>query len=116
MANLGRPRKILDENKIASLIGKGFTVEFVADFFDVCVDTLYVNYSDALRKGRAFRNGCLQAKQYKEAMVRGNVTMLIWLGKQWLGQKDKTEVVQAGQKFGIGDDIIADHNAAAVIQ
>jgi len=28
--------------------------------------------------------------QFKKAMD-GNVTMLIWLGKQWLGQRDKVE-------------------------
>lgn len=88
---LGRPRKILDEQKISQFIGKGFTVEWVADFMGVHVDTLYANYSDALRKGRVFREGCLQAKQYKSAMT-GNVTLQIWLGKQWLGQADKTEV------------------------
>lgn len=88
---LGRPRKILDETKIIQLIGKAFTVEFVADFMGVCVDTLYSNYSDALRKGYAFRNGCLQAKQFKDAL-KGNATLQIWLGKQWLAQTDKTEV------------------------
>ena len=101
---LGRPRKILDENKISQLVGKGFTIEFVANFFDVHVDTLYVNYSEALRKGYAFRNGCLQAKQFKEAMVRGNVTMLIWLGKQWLKQKDQTEQTNTNFHVIIGED------------
>jgi len=96
---LGRPRKILDENKIAELIGKAFTVEFVANFMGVHVDTLYANYSDALRKGKCFRNGCLQAKQYKAAMTgAGNTTLLIWLGKQWLGQKDKTEIITEERK------------------
>ena len=72
------------------MVGKGFTIEFVADFFDCAVSTLYARYSEALRKGYAFRNGCLQAKQVKEAM-KGNTSLLIWLGKQWLKQNDKTE-------------------------
>jgi hypothetical protein len=87
---LGRPRKVLDENKISELVGKGFTYEFVADFFGVHVDTLYANYSEALRKGKVFREGCLQAKLYKSAMT-GNVTNQIWLSKQWLGFTDKSE-------------------------
>lgn len=33
----------------------------------------------------------LRRCQYKTAL-KGNVTMLIWLGKQWLGQKDKQEI------------------------
>lgn len=32
----------------------------------------------------------LSKKQYEVAMS-GNVTMLIWLGKQWLDQKEKVE-------------------------
>jgi hypothetical protein len=32
----------------------------------------------------------LRRLQY-EAAKTGNVTMQIWLGKQWLGQKDRTE-------------------------
>jgi hypothetical protein len=92
---LGRPRKIIDTDKLSGLIGKGFTVEFAADFFGVHVDTLYANYSDALRKGRVFREGCLQAKQFKGAM-KGDTTLQIWLGKQWLGQSDKREITGAG--------------------
>ena len=34
----------------------------------------------------------LRKKQFEMAMD-GNVQMLIWLGKQYLGQKDKPEVV-----------------------
>jgi hypothetical protein len=87
---LGRPDKILDEEKIAHFIGKGYTVEWVASYFDVSEKTLYRNFSQALRKGRVFRNGCLQAKQFHAAM-KGNTTMLIWLGKKWLGQSDHPE-------------------------
>jgi hypothetical protein len=60
MMNIGRPRKLLDEEKIVAMIGKGFTVQFVASFMGVHVDTLYANYSEALLKGRVFRDGCLQ--------------------------------------------------------
>jgi len=85
---LGRPRKVLDAELIARFIGKGFTIQYVADYFGVGETTLRDNYSDALRKGRVFRDGCLQAKQFHKAM-KGDTTLLIWLGKQWLGQSDK---------------------------
>jgi hypothetical protein len=89
MANLvGRPRKILDREKIAELVAMGYTVEYVAEYMGVHVSTLYESYSDCLRKGYVFRNACLQAVQYKGA-IEGNVTMQIWLGKQWLKQRDR---------------------------
>lgn len=90
---LGRPRKILNEQEIIDLVSKGFTHEYVADYFGCHVDTLYANYSDSLRKGKVIRNSCLQAKQLENALG-GNATLLIWLGKQWLEQTDKTEVNQ----------------------
>lgn len=41
-------------------------------------------------KGHQECNASLRRKQYQVAM-RGNVTMLIWLDKQRLGGKDKSE-------------------------
>src|SRR5215471_3820926 len=73
-------------------IGKGFTVEWVADYFSVATSTLYLNYTEAIKKGRVFRDGCLRAKQFHTAMVKNNVTVQIWLGKQWLKQTDKVAV------------------------
>lgn len=101
---LGRPPKILDEQEIARLIGKGFTVAWVADYLGVATSTLYLNYSDALRKGRVFRDGCLQAKQYHTAMAKNNVTMQIWLGKQWLKQSEKVEVDEKKPALNLGFD------------
>lgn len=47
---------MLDAEKISQLVGKWFTVEFVADFMGVAQSTLYKEFSEALRKRR---NGCL---------------------------------------------------------
>lgn len=103
---LGRPKIILDEEKIAGFIGKGYTVQYVAEYFGVSEQTLYANYSDALRKGYVFRNGCLQAKQFHTAMVKNNVTMQIWLGKQWLKQKDRTDITTGDEPFKIVNEFI----------
>lgn len=43
---------------------------------------------DALEEGRAMGRGKLRRMQWHEA-EKGNPTMLIWLGKQLLGQRDK---------------------------
>lgn len=37
----------------------------------------------------------LAQKQYEVAM-KGNATLLIWLGKNWLGQTDKNEIEHTG--------------------
>jgi len=48
---MGRPRKELDVEQIVRFIGKGYTVEWVADYFSVATSTLYLNYSEAIKKG-----------------------------------------------------------------
>ena len=48
-------------------------------------------YKTALEGGRS----SLRRKQYELAM-KGDRTMLVWLGKQYLGQSDKQEI--AGKK------------------
>jgi len=79
---MARPRKTLDESRIIELASKGHINTEIALFLGVSHDTLERNFAESLEKGRALRNGRLQAKQYETAM-RGDVRMLIWLGKQW---------------------------------
>jgi hypothetical protein len=83
----GRPRKNLDREKLTNFIAQGYTVEWVAHYFGVHHRTLYENYSACLREGRAVRDGSLQHKQYSSA-IQGNTALLIWLGKQWLKQRE----------------------------
>lgn len=48
---------------------------------------------DALRDGQGEGLASLRRRQFKAAQD-GNATMLIWLGKQYLGQADKQEIAQ----------------------
>jgi len=52
----------------------------------------------ALAKGRAQRRKSIHAKQFEVAM-RGNCTMLIWLGKNYLGQTDNPLNIKIDKKF-----------------
>ena len=49
------------------------------------------HWEDGLENGRA----SLRRMQFKNAQA-GNVTMQIWLGKQYLGQQDKQSLEQSG--------------------
>jgi hypothetical protein len=46
-------------------------------------------------------NGSLRRKQVERALA-GSDTMLIWLGKQRLGQNEKTETDHHNVGFGLG--------------
>ena len=47
-------------------------------------------FRDAVQRGRNYGKLSLRRKQIEVASA-GNATMLIWLGKQYLGQADKVE-------------------------
>lgn len=94
----GRPRKILtnDALKLVENLSRIMcTDEEIAQCLGASVDTLLNNdnkelFRNATEKGRANGKQSLRRKQYEVAM-KGNSSMLIWLGKQWLGQTDKVE-------------------------
>jgi hypothetical protein len=97
----GRPRKgknkidptvVPEERQVFELAKLSMSGEEIASILGLTRDRLYkdANLNTALNKGHQECNASLRRKQYQVAM-RGNVTMLIWLDKQRLGGKDKSE-------------------------
>lgn len=66
------------------------TTAEIAAFFDCSRDTIEGRFSAELNKGRQQGKMKLRDMQLKCA-EKGNVAMLIFLGKQYLGQSDKIE-------------------------
>ena len=50
------------------------------------VDTLERNYADVIDKAR--EGGKMTLRRHQFRMAENNVAMAIWLGKQYLGQKE----------------------------
>lgn len=67
----------------------GFKVVEIAKYFGVDRDTIGERFSAELTKGKQLLQESLRRSQIRAAR-QGNATMLIWLGKQYLGQADKT--------------------------
>lgn len=92
----GRPKKILTEEGaklIEDLSSIMCTEEEIATIIGVGLDTLHNSdneelFRNAIKRGRTAGKQSLRREQYKLAM-KGNVKMLIWLGKQYLGQSDR---------------------------
>jgi hypothetical protein len=85
---MARPRKQIDEKKVEQFAAIGCSEKEIGLLLGCSDDLLERRFAGALKRGRASRNSNLRKLQY-EAAKAGNVTMQIWLGKQWLGQKDK---------------------------
>lgn len=96
----GRPSELekIDFAQV-ELMGKfRATHETMADYFGVCVRTIERYMADEEGQFcRVYKKAFSECKmRLSEAQVRsaldGNATMLVWLGKQHLGQSDKQEV------------------------
>lgn len=87
---MARPKKVIDENLVEKLAKVGCSNESIAIQAGCSVDTLTRRYAELLRKSREGLKTQLRIWQL-EAAKKGNVAMLIWLGKQMLGQTDKIE-------------------------
>jgi len=91
---MARPKKYqIDTIQLQKLATLGCTNKEMGDFFGCSADLLEKSYSEFLIKGRAEQKMRLRQLQWK-ACESGNVTMLIFLGKNMLGQQDRIEETQ----------------------
>ena len=105
MAKMGRPPVNIDPGKLDGMLMFGATCLECANEFN-CDEQAVVrfvkrNYQTTFKEYSHKKHGAtrirLRQKQIELAM-KGNITMLIWLGKQMLGQSDKVEEVNKDSK------------------
>ncbi len=97
MAKTGRPRKEIDEIQFEKLCGLQCTEEEIAGFFDCSIDTIErwckrtynETFAEAFKKHSAKGKMSLRRNQFK--LSEKSAAMAIFLGKQYLGQKDNFE-------------------------
>jgi len=99
---MGRPKKILTEEQIRiveRLAEIGCTQEEISYILDIEPNTLRARFKDQPEVFTAYQKGLAKLKKrirelQLKAAERGSAAILIWLGKQYLGQVDKQEVYQ----------------------
>jgi hypothetical protein len=84
---VGREKRVVPPDEVYKLAELGCTNKEIAEWFMIKEDTLNYNFCDYLTKARAGMKRRLRAVQLSTALG-GNATLLIWLGKQYLGQSD----------------------------
>ena len=92
----GRPRKEIDKNQFENLCNINATLKEIAGWFKCSEDTIEnwckreygENFSVVYEKYSQEGKISLRRAQIKLAL-NGNATMLIWLGRQMLGQTDR---------------------------
>ena len=95
---MARPLTEIDWDQVDKLCAIHCTGEEQAAVLGVDYDTLNaackrehkMGFSDYFKQKASHGKMSLRRKQYTTAMD-GNTTMLVWLGKNWLGQRDQPE-------------------------
>ena len=91
---MARPKKYdIDTKQVEKLAALGCTNTEIASFFGCSKDLISKSYSTNVAKGKEKGKIRLRKLQWNAA-EKGNVPMLIWLGKQVLGQTDKQELTE----------------------
>lgn len=99
--NANRKKIPIDWDKVDLMLEAGCLGTEVAGEFKCSADTLYnrceedkgVLFSDYRRQKTSRGDGRLRVSQYKKAL-RGDNTMMVWLGKNRLMQKENPEALQ----------------------
>lgn len=95
---MARPRKEIDQKQFENLCGLQCTLEEICGWFDVCSDTLETwckrtykrSFSEVFAQKRGAGKISLRRSQWR--LAEKNATMAIFLGKQYLGQRDNVDV------------------------
>ena len=88
-------KKQINAKLILDLAGIGCTQTEIAAVCGADVRTLQRRFSAELKTGADQGRSSLRRRQWQAAM-EGNVSMLIWLGKQLLGQREPIHIEHAG--------------------
>lgn len=101
---MGRPRKEIKQKEFENLCGIQCTKLEICAFFDVtdktleawCKRTYHAGFSEVFAQKRGLGKISLRRKQWQLAEKNGSVA--IWLGKQYLNQRDNVDVTVADAK------------------
>ena len=94
----GRPRKEIKKETFEKLCQIMCTEKEICGFFGItdktltrwCKETYGMGFSDIYKDVSA--DGKISLRRFQFKMAERNSAMAIWLGKQWLGQRDNIEI------------------------
>jgi AraC-like DNA-binding protein len=116
----GRPRKDFSKSQFENLCKIQCTLTEIADYFDMSEDTVEtrckeyygMSFSDIFKLKRSIGLRSLRRSQF--ALARKNPATSIWLGKQYLGQREPKTVIDMTSHKTIDD--LTDEEITAMIR
>lgn len=94
---IGRNKTVIPEEQVAQLAQYHCTNKEMADFFGVPLQTFVDNFRDIITKNRLITKQRLRKAQLDLALNKHDRVMLIWLGKQMLGQAENPVSEESNQ-------------------
>ena len=96
---MARPRKEIDQKQFENLCGLQCTLEEICGWFGItdktldswCKRTYHASFYEVFKQKRG--NGKISLRRSQWRLAEKSAAMAIWLGKQYLGQKDVVENV-----------------------
>jgi len=101
----GRKPKSIDSTLVERAAALGLTDDEIGQLLGVSRWTVERKAAAALNRGRAKLALRLRRMQWRAAK-RGSAAMLIWLGKQYLGQRDAQDIRTDGGQLAIVERIV----------
>ena len=100
----GDNKRVIPPDEVYKLACLYCSYQEIADWFELPRETLKYNYRDLIQKGyNATKQGLRRAQI--DVALKGNVSMLIWLGKNMLNQSDNPIDSQETQPLPWTDEI-----------
>jgi hypothetical protein len=87
----GRPRIVIDIEILKNLASIGCPDYEIASVLNVSAKTLRRNYADIIDQSKEKGKASLRKKMFDKAIKKDNNHMQIWLSKNYLGMKDRTQ-------------------------
>jgi len=87
----GRPKIIVDIEILKNLASIGCPDYEIASVLNVSARTLKRNYAEIIEQYKEKGKASLRKKMWDKAVKKDNTNMQIWLSKNYLGMKDRTQ-------------------------
>ena len=104
---MGRPQKEIDQTVFENLCGLQCTLTEIAGVFNCSEDTIErwckrtygMTFAETFKKHSA--KGKMSLRRIQFRLAEKSAAMAIWLGKQYLGQRDNVIIENQGQASAI---------------
>ena len=94
---MARPKKKIDIEELEKLAAMQCTLEEIANWFDVSIDTIERRFAVLIKKGRSKGRMSMKRALF-EKMQRGDLGAMVWWGKNFAGMSDKQEIKQTNEE------------------